>query len=1268
MTDGSQKSGKRAQITTPDGTVDKIYFVGIAGTPSGWSRGLPALVETSSGGAWQRKVMTTWVQDNTGLNYPQNPRVLETNVYDPAGNRSRVQFTYQQFTFANGTNCWLPQDVSEYAADATTVLRTTRTNYITSSSYTDLRILGLPSEKLLYEGATNGTLRSKTQFIYDGSGSIQGAETPVQHENPGPLTVRANLSTVKRFNMNNPIEATETNFKYNQAGAVVSTKDASNHEVIISYADSFSDGVSRNTFAYPTTVEDPDGYSATSKYNFDFGGLTYKRTPLPNVSTNMAGPELTYTFDTIGRLQQVTNLVNNAYTRFVYSPADLKVETYSTIKDELTEARVLRITDGAGRLIASATQHSGSTGGYSGQRLVYDLLGRVIKTSNPTETDANGTPFQWNTAGDDESTGWIYIEQTYDWKGRPLVTTNPSMTSNPADTTTRTLSYSGCGCAGGEVVTMTDEGTLDGGTAKRRQRKIYSDVLGRTVKTEMLNWESGTVYSATVNTYNVRDQVTEMKQYAGPAGAGTTFQTTTMSYDGYGRLQAKQAPEQTAATTYAYNNDDTLLSVTDGRGAVTSYARNGRDLVTGISYSAPSGSGIPVPAAVSYSYDAAGNRIEMTDGLGSATYVYNSLSRMTSETRNITQATPTAYTINYQYSLAGQLTGITDPNGNTINYTRDLMGRTSAITGTSFGGVSTYISSMSYRAWGAVKQVNYGNGKTLNATYNDRLKAETFQIPGVMSKSYEYYADGTLKFSSDLLDHRFDRLYQWDHAGRIKEALSGAEARGEAPSTDRPYKQLFAYDAMGHLTERTKYRWFLGPDTSTDSYTDNRHDPVGQLWQYDADGNTLSMPGTGYTYDAAGRIANMISGTPSTVTLSWDGDGKKTKSVEAVWDPQTETDITTTSYFIHSTVLGRTLTEFVYSDDPDVTVPGFFTRTFVYGDSGGVIAYQMGFGGGSGEVWWEYRDPGNASYRAETNTGAPNLQELDPTGANQGVTDPATQSIPDQGLLAPYPNTFNPSHPFATYSIDGMRVSLDEFIQQVLFQFHGELGLNEAIALEDPNLPDTDWVPPSNSEEDSLLTSSSMWIFGLSPGGPKNTAFDITRITNQVDAIIEKLRCVEFGKRILNAVSTKDNPVIRGGDLRDIFDDFLLQENGGYTRTKLPGSAGYGSPRGLIRKGNGTIFSPAYSSMSGAEQTEYDAATTVAELFHMSGRNEVYTDRALAEAARSIPEYAALYRGVNPESNVFDQRYRDKSGAAKNPNHGGWSSYFHDIQRQVCGP
>ena len=95
------------------------------------------------------------------------------------------------------------------------------------------------------------------------------------------------------------------------------------------------------------------------------------------------------------------------------------------------------------------------------------------------------------------------------------------------------------------------------------------------MKTEILNWQGGSVYSATVNTYNARDQVTQVRQYAGAEGSGT-YQDTTMTYDGYGRLKTKHVPEQNfgAATTYDYFADDTIHTITDARGASTTYAYN----------------------------------------------------------------------------------------------------------------------------------------------------------------------------------------------------------------------------------------------------------------------------------------------------------------------------------------------------------------------------------------------------------------------------------------------------------------------------------------------------------------------------------------------------------------------------------------------------------------------------------------------------------------------------------------------------------------------
>ena len=91
--------------------------------------------------------------------------------------------------------------------------------------------------------------------------------------------------------------------------------------------------------------------------------------------------------------------------------------------------------------------------------------------------------------------GWLYTQQTYDWKGRPLITTNQ-------DGTQKSAGYSACGCAGSEITTLTDE--------VGRQQKVYRDVLGRQWKTGILQTVNNvtSVYATTEATLNPRDQST----------------------------------------------------------------------------------------------------------------------------------------------------------------------------------------------------------------------------------------------------------------------------------------------------------------------------------------------------------------------------------------------------------------------------------------------------------------------------------------------------------------------------------------------------------------------------------------------------------------------------------------------------------------------------------------------------------------------------------------------------------------------------------------
>ena len=266
-------------------------------------------------------------------------------------------------------------------------------------------------------------------------------------------------------------------------------------------------------------------------------------------------------------------------------------------------------------------------------------------------------------------------------------------------------------------------------------------------------------------------------------------------------------------------------------------------------------------------------------------------------------------------------------------------------------------------------------------------------------------------------------------------AQSGAEARGEGATQNRPYGETFGYDGIGHLTERHTYQWTSPQMSIYDSYTNNRHDPVGSLWQYDADGRLLQMPNTAYTYDAAGSVDTVTSGT-STV-LGTDGDGQQVKSTETVYDPQSGQTTTTTRYYVRSTVLaGEVLTEFEPANN--------YTETFVY-LGGTVLATQQS--NGIPWVGWEHRDPSNATYLTSDANNVRDRAELDPVGANMGLSDSTyTQSVPDEGSLSPYPSFSSGANLGTTYSWDGIPMPADEFFQMVGTLMHGPFGVVEASA------------------------------------------------------------------------------------------------------------------------------------------------------------------------------------------------------------------------------
>lgn len=1008
-----------AGADTPATVLQRISY----GAANTFRRGLVTAVETwgqDTPGQFvlKRTAQTTWTQDDESLAYQFNPRVKVSEVSDPQGNHTGTSYEYTSFG--------LPTEAREWSGTEAGVLRRTHTEYNLDPAYVGRRLLGLVSSTSLYD--EQGHVAAKVDYTYDQGGEfLQHQGEPVQHDgtNFGTNFVlgRGLLTSVRRWDvtaLHDVTKSVELRMGYNTTGGAVFSRDPLGHQSTIAFADRFADKAGTNTLAYPTLTTDPDGYSSKIEYNFHTGLVARVEDP--------KGAQRTSTYDAAGRPLRVEvsgkgaagQVISGGYTRWVYSDASDAVQSWAQVDSGMPEACSISILDGAGRVRAAASDLPNSTGGYSARYASYDIAGRVAGQTNPTEVSG-----LWNPAGDDAARGWKWTTQTYDWKSRLLVTTLPKLL-NPSDSgyageapVTRQVEYGGCGCAGGEVATFTDE-------AGRRQ-KVYGDPLGRQLKVETLN-PNGSIYSTITNAYNVLDQVTEVRQLVGTNGAA---QVTTLGYDGHGRLKSRHLPRYAAntATTYQYSADDTLISMTDPRGVVTTFGftnaagyQNKRHLVNSVSYSnAPPN--VSVPAPLRFEYDEVGHRISMTDGTGSFGYVYNSLSRLTSETRQFGALQGRTYQISYTYTLSGQLKYLIDPAGSRVDYSYDVAGRMLGAAGSGPASAASYASNMKYRAWGALKDVDLGNQTHQFVGYDSRLRAQTMELrnvivnptnqtPLTMKWNYDYYADNRLNHAYDIQNNRFDRKFDYDDQGRLKEAYTGLEARGQAPISpaNSPFRQTFGYDVWGNMTERSGRLWKQTLEGESSQYgTDDRRDG----WTYDAAGNLLESDSHADTYDAAGnqtRSHALEGGACSPfdydITQDYDGEGRPAHRVQikrfdlggpSCVSQQEE------AYYVYSTALGGTkLLELSASGDK--------VKGYVYG-GGTLLAKQEIYPATNGSaVKWQHQNPGSSSWVETGSDRVFERQEMDPLKAEVGTSDPF--------LITPDPN-YTDVHGDAPLFVDG---------------------------------------------------------------------------------------------------------------------------------------------------------------------------------------------------------------------------------------------------------
>ncbi|HEX3681393.1 MAG TPA: hypothetical protein VHU83_02545, partial [Bryobacteraceae bacterium] len=195
------------------------------------------------------------------------PSAAELYQYDQNNNRTdSYEYDYGAGPAAGGVGCpavsggWTRHVHTAYTGG-------TYATFNTGTPVTSAWLPGLASDRQTLNGA--GTKVAEQQYSYDQQSLVNEPGMSGYSASFTGLNVgRGNVTTSAAWwNANNSYPA--HTYSYDIAGNVMTDKDANGHTTSYGYADSYSDGINRNTYAHVTTETNALGMAA--KWQWDFG-------------------------------------------------------------------------------------------------------------------------------------------------------------------------------------------------------------------------------------------------------------------------------------------------------------------------------------------------------------------------------------------------------------------------------------------------------------------------------------------------------------------------------------------------------------------------------------------------------------------------------------------------------------------------------------------------------------------------------------------------------------------------------------------------------------------------------------------------------------------------------------------------------------------------------------------------------------------------------------------------------------------------------------
>jgi RHS repeat-associated protein len=357
---------------------------------------------------------------------------------------------------------------------------------------------------------------------------------------------------------------------------------------------------------------------------------------------------------------------------------------------------------------------------------------------------------------------------------------------------------------------------------------------------------------------------------------------TTFSFDTVNRLTQQTDPLGKSAT-FAYSATDLLTSTTDRDSRVDTFSYDALDREIGATWKNSTGSTVNT---LTYTLDAAGERLTAADTNGAYTMAYDQLNRMTSEQEPYGQALTFTFDaasnrITRTDSQSGVATETYDALNRLVSYQYAVNGvatlslyqtwtkrdqlatqsRYSDLTGTNLVGTTSYGYDNAARETNL--QFKDGSGNNIsNFTYNydpgNRLTAETLALATLSASTTSYQYD-----SANQLTNSGALTYGYDLNGN-RTNTGYTTGTGNQLTNDGTW--TYTYDSEGSLTKKSKgsllETWTYGYDNLNHlAWAEDRQTDGGTLIQrldfkYDVFGNRIDKELTINSTTTATHFAN----------------------------------------------------------------------------------------------------------------------------------------------------------------------------------------------------------------------------------------------------------------------------------------------------------------------------------------------------------------------------------------------------------------------------